>query len=447
MKDLTVGNEYKALVFFSLPILVGNLFQQFYNVADSIVVGRILGKEALAAVGFCFQISLILIALSMGLTLGSGIVISRLFGARDVKRIGTAIDSTVVMILALAVVVTAFGVVFCEDIIRFFAVPADTHGHAVTYLRIIFAGTLPSFLYCAVTNILCGLGDSKGPVYFLVGAALINIVLDIVFVKYCGMGIAGAAYATIISQAFSCVGCIVYMRVRYPQYPLHFFKPDFNWGVLRECLALGAPSMAQQIFRSAGFMTLQFFVNGFGSAAMAAYAVTTKIDSFAQLPALNLGQALSNFVAQNRGAGKDARALKGFRAALYMGWAISLSLTLVVILCPAFLIGLFTDAPEVLAVGRQYLYIVGAFYCVEATMQMLNGVLLSYEKPFAPMLSTVVSLCVMQVPAAWLLSSTALGANGIWMAAPFGWLGGVAIRYYYYRRLLPSIRATSATAP
>lgn len=434
MKDLTVGNEFKALFCFSLPILIGNLFQQFYNVADSVIVGRVLGKENLAAVGFCFQISLILVALSMGLTLGTGILISKYFGAREESKIRAVIDTGFIFSAGLSVCIMVAGLLLSDEIIRLFRVPEDTAAFAYTYLRIIFMGTVPSFLYNAMTNILRGLGDSKSPVYFLIGACFLNILLDIVFVKYMHMGIGGAAYATVISQVFSFLGSFIYMYFCYPRYRISIGRPDFQLSVLRDTLRIGIPSMTQQLFRSIGFMILQGMVNGFGSACMAAYAVVSKIDSFALLPALNLGQALANFTAQNRGAKKEERAKRGFRAALIMGWTITFTITLFVLPFAEQIIGLFTKEADVIAIGKVYLWIVGVFYIVETTMQMLNGILLGYEKPFVPLISTIVSLCMMQVPAAYLLSATSLGYVGIWIAAPIGWIGGVVIRLFFYRR-------------
>lgn len=193
--------------------------------------------------------------------------------------------------------------------------------------------------------------------------------------------------------------------------------------------------MMQQLFRSIGFMTLQGMVNGFGSNCMAAYAATTKIDSFAQLPAMNLGQALSNFTAQNRGAHREDRARKGFRAALIMGMSISITISCIVVPTAPLLTRLFTTDAAVIDIGCTYLRIVGVCYGIEALMQILNGILLGYEKPFIPLISTIVSLCLMQVPAAFLLSHfTSFGYTGIWMATPFGWTGGVAIRIFYYIR-------------
>lgn len=302
MQDLTQGSEYKALFRFMLPILVGNIFQQFYNVADSIIVGQVLGKENLAAVGFCFQINLIIVALSMGLTLGTSILVSKHYGAQELDRIGTVIDTGFLFSLVVSVLGAVVGVLSAGGILRLFQVPEDTFPYAYIYLRILFVGMVPTFLYNTMTNILRGLGDSRSPVYFLIAAALMNIVLDILFVRNLGMGIAGAAYATIASQFFSFFGSFVYMYIRYPRHRIQLLHPSLDLGVLRDSLKIGVPSMMQQVFRSLGFMTLQGMVNTFGTNCMAAYAAATKIDSFAQLPALNMGQALSNFTAQNRGA-------------------------------------------------------------------------------------------------------------------------------------------------
>ena len=259
--------------------------------------------------------------------------------------------------------------------------------------------------------------------------------IHLILVKHCGLGIAGAAIATVISQLFSFVGSFLYMHIRYRQYPIRILHANFNPAILKASLRIGVPSMMQQLFRSIGFMSLQGMVNSFGSNCMAAYAATTKIASFAQLPAMNLGQALSNFTAQNRGAKREDRARRGFRAALIMGLAISVTISYIVVPTAPHLIRLFTNDADVIDIGITYLKIVGMSYAIEALMQILNGILLGYKKPMIPLMSTIVSLILMQVPAAFLLSSfTDFGYVGIWMATPFGWAGGVAIRIFYYMR-------------
>ena len=433
MKDLTKGNEFKAIFLFALPILIGNIFQQFYNIADSMIVGRFLGKENLAAVGFCFQINLILIALSMGLTLGSGILISRYFGAKDTERIQYVIDTNFRFSLILSILVCVAGVILSPAIIAFFQVPADTEAFALIYLRIIFVGAIPIFLYNTITNILRGLGDSKSPVYFLILSSLMNVGLDLLFVIYCGYGIAGAAYATIISQTFSFLGSFVFMRKNIKEYRIHMRHAFYDKNILKDSLRIGIPSMMQQLFRSIGFLSLQGMVNGFGSSCMAAYTACTKIDSFVQLPSMNLQQALSNFTAQNRGAGREDRARRGFRGTLCLGLAIAIVISCIVVPLSPKLIALFNNDPQVIEIGCTYLKIVGMSYAIETVMQILNGVLLGYEKPMVPLISTIVSLCLMQVPAAFILSQyTALGSTGIWLATPYGWIGGVVIRLIFY---------------
>ncbi len=435
LQDLTVGKEYKVLFYFTLPILIGNLFQQFYNVADSIIVGQFLGKENLAAVGFCFQINAILVAISMGLSLGMSILISRYTGEKELEKIRAVIDTGFYFSVVCSVILCFLGIFFTDFLIHIFQVPEDTIDYTAIYLKILFLGTIPTFLYSAITNFLRGLGDSKTPVYCLIAAAILNIVLDLFFVGYQKYGIGGAAAATVLSQWFSCITSFIILSKKYPLYCIHIKKPQLEITALKKSLFIGVPSMAQQVFKSIGFLTLQAMVNGFGSTCMAAYSVTSKIDSFAQLPALHLGQALSNFTAQNRGAKKEERVKRGFFAALLMGWMITITISFLVVLFGQFFIGFFIKEHSVMDIGIGYLRIVGLFYCIDATMQVLNGILLGYEKPFVPMISTIVSLCLMQVPAAYILSHTSLGYTGIWLATPFGWMGGVLIRLYYYLKL------------
>lgn len=433
MKELTTGKEYKVLFYFALPILIGNLFQQFYNVADSVIVGRFLGKQNLAAVGFCFQINAILNAVSMGLSLGMGILISRYVGAKETEKIYAVIDTGFYFSMVCSVIFCFLGIFLTDFLIDVFQVPDDTVYYTAIYLKILFLGTIPTFLYSAITNILRGLGDSKTAVYCLIGAAILNIVLDIYFCQKWGIG--GAAAATVLSQWFCCGASFCMLSKKYPLYGIHIKKPQLQMAVLKKSLFIGIPSMTQQLFKSIGFLTLQGMVNSFGSTCMAAYSVTSKIDSFAQLPALHIGQTLSNFTAQNRGAKKEERVKRGFFAALFMAWGVTITISLLVVPFSQFIIKFFIKDPSVIDIGVGYLRIVALFYCVDAAMQVLNGILLGYERPFVPMISTIVSLCLMQVPAAYVLSHTSLGYIGIWLATPFGWIGGVLIRWYYYKKL------------
>ncbi|MCR5666821.1 MAG: MATE family efflux transporter [Eubacterium sp.] len=437
MKDLTTGNVSKTLFFFALPILIGNIFQQCYNIADSIIVGKILGTQALAAVGFCFQFHLILIALSMGLTLGISILISRFVGEKDISQIRSMIDTGFLFSLLLSIAVTIAGIIVSPLLVRLFAVPQDTCLMAATYLRILFAGSIPIFLFNTLTNILRGLGDSKRPVYFLAAASILNIGLDLLFVKAMSLGISGAALATLLSQLFSFVGVLISMQKNYPDYKIRIVHLTLDGALLKSALRIGVPSMIQQLLRSIGFLSLQGMVNSFGSSVMAAYTAVQKIDSFALLPNLNLGQALSNFTAQNRGAKLIKRTRQGFRSGLIMGWCITIAISCIVIPLAPQIMGCFSSNEEVIAIGVGYIRIVSTFYFVETAMQILNGFLLGYEKPFMPMISTIVSLLLVQVPIAYFLSKyTGFTYTGIWIAAPFGWGSGVAIRLFYFFKTL-----------
>lgn len=431
MKDLTIGNEYKVIFKFSVPILIGNLVQQLYNIIDSIIVGKFLGKNDLAAVGFSFNITLLLLALSMGITMGTSIIISQYYGAKDMNSIKKAIDTSYVFSFILSIIVTILGICFSEPILIFFKVPSEVLPLAKMFLNVILIGTVCSFCYNTVTNVLRGLGDSKTSIYFLVISAILNIILDIVFVIVLRLGIEGAALGTIISQTFAFLGSYIYMNKIYPQFRFNIKHIQFDKKILKLSLKIGIPSVLQQLFISIGFLTVQVLINSFGASAMAAYTVASKIDAFAEIPTINLGKALSNFVAQNIGANLHERVHKGYSASLIMGTGISITITIIIMLCPNYLIGLFTNDNDVINTGINYLRIVGLFYIVFSAMQITNGVLIGAGSSLIPMFSTIGSLCLIQVPIAIVLSHK-IGINGIWIATPMGWIGGFAIRLLYY---------------
>lgn len=435
MKDLTQGSELKTIFYFSLPILVGNLFQQLYNVADSVIVGNFLGKESLAAVGFSYQINFLLIALSTGISLGASVLISRYFGARDMLKVKKVVDTGFLFSAVLSLIIAVAGSCFSYQILVLFRVPENLLTIADTYLKIIFIGVIPTFAYNSLTNILRGVGDSKTPTYILIAATLINILLDIFFITALKWGVAGAAIATVTAQTFSFITCMLYMRRRYPDLFLRLWDLQFDRNELKKSLVIGTPAMLQQVFVSVGFMSIQFLINGFGTDCMAAYTAASKVDSFAQMPALNLGQAMTNFTAQNYGAGKIDRVIKGGKSALVMGIGISILISIVICLFPSIFISLFNRDPGVVQIGNGYLRTVSVFYLIFAAMQILNGLLLGYGKALVPMIASIGSLCLLQVPTAIVLSGTALAYRGIWIAAPVGWIGGLLIRFLYFRHI------------
>ena len=436
MKDLTQGNELKTIFYFSLPILIGNLFQQLYNVVDSIIVGNYLGKESLAAVGFSYQINFLLVAFSTGISMGASVLISRYFGAKKMNYVKKVIDTGFVFSVVLSVLIAVLGIYFSYTILVSFRVPEELLFIANDYLKIIFIGVIPTFAYNALTNILRGVGDSKTPTYILIAATFLNIVLDITFIKIFQWGVSGAAIATVISQLFSFIVCMIYMYYHYAEFYIHVNSLQFDWQQLKQSLIIGLPATLQQVFIGVGFMSIQFLIKGFGTDCMAAYTAASKVDSFAEMPALNLGRALTNFTAQNYGANQKDRIIKGGKYTLFMGVGISLLLSVIICLFPTMFLSMFNRDTNVLQIGSGYLRIVSAFYFIFAAMQILNGLLLGYGKPFVPMLGSILSLCLLQVPVAIFLSHTSLRYYGVWIAAPIGWFGGLLIRFLYFLKIV-----------
>ena len=435
MKDLTQGNELKTIFYFSLPILVGNLFQQLYNVADSVIVGNFLGKESLAAVGFSYQIHFLLIALSTGISLGASVLISRYFGARAMEKVKKVVDTGFLFSVALSLFIAIAGACFSYKILVTFQVPENLLGIANTYLKIVFIGVIPTFAYNSLTSILRGIGDSKTPTYILIAATFINIVLDVFFIRALSWGVAGAAIATVIAQTFSFITCMIYMRHRYPDLFIRFWDLQLDRHELKASLVIGTPAMLQQVFVAVGFMSIQFLINGFGTDCMAAYTAASKVDTFAEMPALNLGQAMTNFTAQNYGAKKIDRVIKGGKSALVMGVGVSILISIIICLFPSAFISLFNRDSGVVEIGNGYLRTVSVFYLVFAAMQILNGLLLGYGRSLVPMIASIGSLCLLQVPTAIILSGTELAYRGIWIAAPVGWFGGLLIRFLYFQHI------------
>ena len=351
------------------------------------------------------------------------------------QQIKKVIDTGFLFSIVLSILIAVAGVCSSYQILVLFRLPENLLTIANSYLKIVFIGVIPTFAYNSLTNILRGVGDSKTPTYILIAATLINIVLDIFFITTLKWGVAGAAIATVIAQTFSFLTCMFYMQWRYPELFIRFWNLQLDCHELKKSLVIGTPAMLQQVFVSVGFMSIQFLINGFGTDCMAAYTAASKVDSFAEMPALNLGHAMTNFTAQNYGAKKFDRVIKGGKSALVMGVGISVLISIVICLFPSVFISLFNRDPNVVQIGNGYLRTVSVFYLVFAAMQILNGLLLGYGKSFVPMIASVGSLCLLQVPTAIILSGTELAYRGIWIAAPVGWLGGLLIRFLYFKHI------------
>jgi len=433
MKDLTQGGETRTIIAFAIPMLIGNVFQQFYNMVDSIVVGNFVGTTALAAVGISFPIIFLMISLVMGLTMGTMVLVAQFYGAKNYEKVRATIDTGYITLFWAGLVMTIIGVVTTPMILTLLKVPSDVFPEAAAYLRIIFAGLLATFGYNAISAILRGLGDSKTPLYILIAASLLNVVLDLVFVVVFHWGVSGAAWATIISQAASFIGGLVYLDTRNKLVSLDIKKLVFDKLIFKKSLEIGLPTGVQQVMVSVGMMALSRIVNGFGTSTIAAFAAASRLDTFASMPAMNLSQALSTFTGQNMGAGKTERVKRGHLSALAVGSAISVLAGAAMLLFGSGLMSLFTPDSEVILIGARYLAIVGATYVLFSTMFINNGVMRGAGDAFIPMINTILALWVVRIPCAMFFTGVlGMGSDGIWWSMPAGWLMGAVFSTWYY---------------
>ncbi|PID94105.1 MAG: MATE family efflux transporter, partial [Bacteroidetes bacterium] len=363
----------KQIFFFAIPILLGSLFQQLYNVVDSIIVGKVLGKGALAAVGASFPIIFTLVALLIGVSIGFSVVISQYYGAKDIPKVKNAIDTMFLFFFGMAVVVTILGIAFSEQLFRILQLPENLMPQATSYLNIYMLGMIVFFGFSGINSALKGLGDSKTPLYFLIVSAIFNVVFDVLFVMVFHWGIEGAAWASILAQSGAFLTGILYLNkthqiIQFSPLKLRFYKEIFI-----KSLKIGVPAGMQTTFVALGMMALLGIVNTFGTDVIAAYTAAGRIDALAMLPAMTFSQALSSFTGQNMGAKKIDRVLKGYRSTLTMTILLCLFLTAVIVLFGNELMQLFISDSNVIAIGKEYLVIVSSFYILFAIMFITNG--------------------------------------------------------------------------
>ncbi len=431
MKDLTKGKEGGMIFRFAVPMLIGNVFQQLYNIVDSLVVGNFLGKDSLAAVGASFPVIFALISLIIGIATGVTIIIAQYFGAKDYENVKRAIDTMYIFTFIASVFVSVAGIYFTEDIFRLLQLPEEIMPEAKTYLTVYLAGMIVFFGFNGTSAVLRGLGDSKTPLYFLILASLVNIGLDLLFILVFGWGVAGVALATVIAQGGAFVTAIIYLNKTHDIIHFSFTGWVFDRSIFIQSLRIGLPSGFQHTFVALGMMALMGIVNTFGTNVIAAYSVAQRIDSLAAMFAMNFGMAVTSFTGQNIGAGKFERVKTGLRSTLFMGGLVSLGVTAVVLLFGNQIMGFFTPDPLVVMTGTRYLNIVSPFYITFTGMFVIGGVMRGAGDTIVPMFITLVSLWVVRIPLAFLLSST-MGETGIWWAIPIGWVSGMLLSYLYY---------------
>lgn len=431
MKDLSVGNEGRLIFQFATPMLLGNIFQQLYNVVDSIIVGNYIGKEALAAVGASFPIIFTLISFIIGIAIGATVIISQYFGAKDYDKVKRAIDTLYIFIFFASLFVSLLGIYFSTEIFRLLGLPDDIVPLADSYLVVYLSGLVLFFGFNATSAILRGLGDSRTPLYFMIIATIMNIGLDLLFVAGFGWGIEGAAFATIVAQGGAFITAIIYLNRTHEIINLSWRKMVFDRAIFRANIRIGIPIGLQQSFVALSMMVMYWLVNPFGTNSVAAYSVVFRIDSFAAMPAMNFAAALSTFVGQNLGANKPERVRTGLISTMVMTSIFALSISAIAFLLAEPLMRLFTNDAEVIRLGVEYLYVVSPFYIVFTAMFTVGGVMRGAGDTFIPMLITFIALWVVRIPLCYYLSID-MGVVGIWWGIPGAWFTGLLLSFIYY---------------
>lgn len=432
--DMTVGSPYRLLIKFAIPLLLGNAFQQLYNTVDSIIVGKFIGKHALAAVGAGFPFMMILVSLFIGFGIATSVIIAQAFGAKDYDRINRAAQTVYKSMLLAAIPISLIGFFSAEAVLRAVNIPDDgTLAMGATYLRIIFAGLFGTIGYNLNAGILQGLGDSKSSVRFLIIAAIINTILDLVFVIPLNMGVSGAAWATIIAQAISWIIGYRYINRHYSFLKLRPSALHLDPLIFREAMRMGVPTAIQNMLFSVGLLVLNALVNSYGSAFIAGFNGANKIDTFLFMPAQSFSNAVTTYVGQNAGARHIERIKSGARACFLLSLSTCAAIGVILYPLSGFAMRLFSNDPQVIEAGVWYLQSVLPAYPFLCILFNYNGVIRGCGKTMVPMIATFVSLLAVRVPAAYFLAGT-FGKQYIFYSYGFGWaLGALATLIYFYR--------------
>lgn len=437
-QDLTQGKIGSGLVRFALPLMAGNLLQQFYNVADTWIVGRFLGAEALAAVGSAYTLMVFLTSILLGLSMGSGAVFSIYYGRREEGALRCSLVISFLLIGGAALLLTAGAFAGADGILQLLQAPKEVAPLMGVYLRVVYAGIIASFLYNYFASLLRALGNSVVPLVFLGVSAVLNVVLDLVFVLVVPWGVEGAALATVIAQYVSGLGIGVYTLARFSG--LRPQRRDVRWDaqIAKEIGSLSVLTCVQQSIMNFGILMVQGRVNSFGPQVMAAFAAGVKIDSFAYMPVQDFGNAFSTFTAQNYGAGKRERIEQGIRTALLWVAVFCAVISVGVCLFAPRLMGIFVAAEEteIIRIGARYLRIEGACYLGIGLLFLLYGLYRAVKRPGMSVVLTVLSLGTRVLLAYTLSALPAVGVTGIWVSVPIGWFlaDAVGIAYFLRRR-------------
>lgn len=435
IKDLTEGNPQKVLWQFTIPMFISVVFQQLYNIADSVIAGKFAGENALAAVGASYPITMIFMAIAVGSNVGCAVVISQFFGAKEYGRMKTAVFTTLLSSFVLSVILMAAGLLGTQGLMRMIHTPENIFSDGALYLRIYIGGFLFLFLYNVATGIFTSLGDSKTPLYFLIGSSLGNIALDTWFVAGFHWGVAGVAWATFIAQGIACVLALLTLIKRLRTVKTKEKYDIFSFAMLKKISLIAVPSILQQSFVSVGNIFIQSLVNSFGSSVIAGYSAAIKLNTFSITCFSTLGNGVSSFTAQNLGAGRVDRAKKGLRAGVQMGLLTAIPFFIAFFIFGQNMVQLFmSDDASAVAfnTGITFLKIVSPFYFVISIKLVVDGMLRGAGAMFSFMVATFTDL-VLRVILSYILAA-AFGATGIWLSWPIGWFIATVLSVFFYWR-------------
>ncbi|MBP5242868.1 MAG: MATE family efflux transporter [Clostridia bacterium] len=435
-RDLTVGNPARALWQFCLPLFGSVIFQQLYNIADSLIAGKFIGDNALAAVGNSYEITLIFLAFAFGVNIGCSVVVSRLMGAKRYADVKTAVYTSWIAGAALCVALMLFGFLACNALLRLIRTPESIFADCALYLYIYIAGLPFLFFYNISTGIFSAMGDSTTPFLFLAASSTANVVLDVVFVAVFQMGVAGVAWATFICQGISCILAVILVMVRLRRIKTEEKVKIFSLSQLKDLAVIAVPGILQQSFISVGNIVIQGVINGFGESVIAGYSAAIKLNNLVITSFTTLGNGVSTFTAQNRGANKPERIKQGFRAGMGMVWLLCVPICALYLGAGKYLLSLFLkDATSAaLSEGVLILRILSPFYFVVSAKLTADGVLRGERKMIFFMISTFTDL-LLRVALALLLSWFLASSLGVWLAWPIGWTAGAVLSNIFYRLL------------
>ncbi len=436
-KDLTQGSITKTLLLFAMPMIAGNLLQQFYNIADTLIVGRFLGAEALAAVGSSYTLMTFLTSILLGLSMGSGAVFSIYYGEKNEEKLKESMVAAFWLILVVALVLNVIVFLCIHPIMNFLQVPEEIYDIMKEYLWIVFCGIFASFLYNYFASLLRAVGNSMAPLMFLAVSAVLNIILDLWFVLGLKWGVAGAAAATVFSQYVAGIGIFLYSGIKLPYFHeiKKYIRPKKE--MMKAIGQFSFLTCLQQSVMNLGILMVQGLVNSFGTVIMAAFAAAVKIDSFAYMPVQDFGNAFSTFVAQNYGAGREDRIKNRIKKAvrLSVGFSLCISAVVFIFARPLMMIFIRPEETAILNAGVEYLRIEGAFYSGIACLFLLYGYYRAVKKPGMSLVLTIISLGT-RVALAYVLSAIPeIGVTGIWWSVPIGWGLADLAGFLYYKRL------------